>query len=95
MGHQPVEEETGAITVYTAANRISSSAAPEHYEKAAHILGARMETLADRFRRWYEYERDCNAKSLGMLASGSLLIATEICGPNARARSRARVSSDF
>ncbi len=28
-----------------------------------------METLADRFRRWYEYERDCNAKSLGMLAS--------------------------
>jgi uncharacterized damage-inducible protein DinB len=26
-------------------------------------------TLADRFRRWYEYERDCNAKSLAMLAS--------------------------
>ena len=28
-----------------------------------------MNTLADRFRRWCEYERDCNAKSLGMLAS--------------------------
>ncbi len=28
-----------------------------------------MKTLADRFRRWYEYERDCNAKSLEMLAS--------------------------
>src|SRR6516225_8898043 len=26
-------------------------------------------SLADRFRRWYEYERDCNAKSLEMLAS--------------------------
>jgi uncharacterized damage-inducible protein DinB len=28
-----------------------------------------MNTLADRFRRWYEYERDCNARSLEMLAS--------------------------
>jgi uncharacterized damage-inducible protein DinB len=28
-----------------------------------------MNSLADRFRRWYEYERDCNAKSLEMLAS--------------------------
>lgn len=28
-----------------------------------------MKTIADRFRRWYEYERDCNAKSLTMLAS--------------------------
>jgi uncharacterized damage-inducible protein DinB len=28
-----------------------------------------MKTLADRFRRWYEYERDCNARSLEMLAS--------------------------
>jgi uncharacterized damage-inducible protein DinB len=28
-----------------------------------------MKSLADRFRRWYEYERDCNAKSLDMLAS--------------------------
>ena len=28
-----------------------------------------MSILADRFRRWYEYERDCNAKSLEMLAS--------------------------
>ncbi|HVL15372.1 MAG TPA: DinB family protein [Gemmata sp.] len=28
-----------------------------------------MNTLADRFRTWYEYERDCNAKSLAMLAS--------------------------
>lgn len=28
-----------------------------------------MNSLADRFRRWYEYERDCNAKSLNMLAS--------------------------
>ena len=28
-----------------------------------------MKTLADRFRRWYDYERDCNAKSLAMLAS--------------------------
>ncbi|QJW99133.1 DinB family protein [Frigoriglobus tundricola] len=28
-----------------------------------------MKSLADRFRTWYEYERDCNAKSLTMLAS--------------------------
>src|SRR5262245_14665393 len=28
-----------------------------------------MKTLADRFRRWYEYERDCNAKSLTMLGT--------------------------
>jgi uncharacterized damage-inducible protein DinB len=28
-----------------------------------------MKSLADRFRRWYEYERDCNAKTLAMLAS--------------------------
>jgi uncharacterized damage-inducible protein DinB len=28
-----------------------------------------METISDRFRHWYEYERDCNAKSLAMLAS--------------------------
>jgi uncharacterized damage-inducible protein DinB len=28
-----------------------------------------MDTLADRFRHWYEYECDCNAKSLAMLAS--------------------------
>jgi uncharacterized damage-inducible protein DinB len=28
-----------------------------------------VKTLADRFRRWYEYECDCNAKSLEMLAS--------------------------
>src|SRR5258708_2642442 len=28
-----------------------------------------MKSLADRFRRWYEYERDCNAKSLAMLSS--------------------------
>jgi uncharacterized damage-inducible protein DinB len=28
-----------------------------------------MKSLADRFRRWYEYERDCNTKSLEMLAS--------------------------
>lgn len=28
-----------------------------------------MNSLADRFRRWYEYERDCNAKSLAMLKS--------------------------
>ena len=28
-----------------------------------------MKTLADRFRRWYEYERDCNAKTLAMLES--------------------------
>jgi len=28
-----------------------------------------MKSLADRFRRWYEYERDSNAKSLEMLAS--------------------------
>lgn len=28
-----------------------------------------MNTLADRFRRWYDHERDCNAKSLAMLAS--------------------------
>ena len=28
-----------------------------------------MKSLADRFRRWYDYERDCNAKSLAMLTS--------------------------
>ncbi len=28
-----------------------------------------LKTLADRFRHWYEYERDCNAKSLSMLES--------------------------
>src|SRR5438128_6750163 len=28
-----------------------------------------MKTLADRFRRWYEHERDCNAKILQMLRS--------------------------
>src|SRR5262245_39517933 len=28
-----------------------------------------MKSLADRFRRWYEYEQDCNARSLAMLAS--------------------------
>jgi uncharacterized damage-inducible protein DinB len=28
-----------------------------------------MKSLADRFRRWYEYERDCNVKALAMLAS--------------------------
>src|SRR5437899_10993256 len=31
--------------------------------------GSPMKSLADRFRRWYEYERDCNAKSLQMLES--------------------------
>jgi uncharacterized damage-inducible protein DinB len=28
-----------------------------------------VKTLTDRFRRWYEYERDCNAKTLAMLDS--------------------------
>ena len=28
-----------------------------------------MTALLDRFRRWYDYERDCNAKLLGMLES--------------------------
>jgi uncharacterized damage-inducible protein DinB len=28
-----------------------------------------VKTLADRFRRWYEYERECNAKTLAMLES--------------------------
>ena len=28
-----------------------------------------MKSLSDRFRRWYEYERDCNAKALAMLAT--------------------------
>ena len=28
-----------------------------------------MTSMPDRFRRWYEYERDCNAKALAMLAS--------------------------
>jgi uncharacterized damage-inducible protein DinB len=28
-----------------------------------------MKSLPDRFRHWYDYERDCNAKSLEMLAS--------------------------
>jgi uncharacterized damage-inducible protein DinB len=31
--------------------------------------GNTMKTLADRFRQWYEYERDCNGKSLEMLTS--------------------------
>ncbi len=28
-----------------------------------------MKTLSDRFRLWYDYERDCNAKTLAMLDS--------------------------
>jgi uncharacterized damage-inducible protein DinB len=28
-----------------------------------------MESFSDRFRNWYTYERDCNAKSLAMLSS--------------------------
>jgi uncharacterized damage-inducible protein DinB len=28
-----------------------------------------MKSLADRFRHWYDHERDCNAKSLAMLDS--------------------------
>jgi uncharacterized damage-inducible protein DinB len=28
-----------------------------------------VKSLADRFRRWYDYERDCNAKTLAMLES--------------------------
>ena len=28
-----------------------------------------MKSMADRFRTWYEYERDCNAKTLAMLES--------------------------
>jgi uncharacterized damage-inducible protein DinB len=28
-----------------------------------------MTSLADRFRRWYDYERNCNAAALAMLAS--------------------------
>ena len=28
-----------------------------------------MKTLADRFRKWYEHERDCNTKIVQMLAS--------------------------
>ncbi len=28
-----------------------------------------MTTVLDRFRRWYDYERDCNAKTLAMLES--------------------------
>ena len=28
-----------------------------------------MNSMADRFRAWYEYERDCNVKSLAMLDS--------------------------
>jgi len=36
--------------------------APQYKEVA-------VKTLVDRFRRWYEYERDCNAKTLAMLAS--------------------------
>lgn len=28
-----------------------------------------MQTLADRFRRWYDYERDCNSKTFEMLDS--------------------------
>lgn len=27
------------------------------------------QSIADRFREWYEYERDCNAKALAMLQS--------------------------
>lgn len=28
-----------------------------------------MTSMADRFRMWYEYERDCNAKSIAMIES--------------------------
>lgn len=28
-----------------------------------------MKSMADRFRDWYEYERDCNAKTIAMLES--------------------------
>lgn len=28
-----------------------------------------MTSMADRFRKWYEYERDCNAKSIAMIES--------------------------
>src|SRR5260221_7179670 len=28
-----------------------------------------MKSMADRFRKWYEYERDCNAKSIAMIES--------------------------
>jgi uncharacterized damage-inducible protein DinB len=28
-----------------------------------------VQSLTDRFRRWYDYERDCNAQTLQMLAS--------------------------
>ena len=41
-----------------------------------------MTSLADRFRHWYEYERDCNAKALAMLAS----VPTEKVGDPAFAR---------
>jgi uncharacterized damage-inducible protein DinB len=33
------------------------------------ITEVAVKTLADRFRHWYEYERDCNAKTLAMLDS--------------------------
>lgn len=28
-----------------------------------------MQTMCDRYRKWYEYEQDCNAKSLQMITS--------------------------
>jgi uncharacterized damage-inducible protein DinB len=31
-----------------------------------------VKTLADRFRTWYDYERDCNAKTMTMLESVSV-----------------------
>jgi hypothetical protein len=31
------------------------------------VLEIAVKTLADRFRHWFDYERDCNAKTLAML----------------------------
>lgn len=47
-----------------------------------------MKTLADRFRRWYDFERDCNAKTLGMLES----VPADVRGSPAYQRAVGRMS---
>lgn len=41
----------------------------DHLVPSNPIMEVAVKTLADRFRHWYAYERDCNAKTLAMLES--------------------------
>lgn len=34
-----------------------------------HLGGGMSRTMSDRFRTWYDYERDCNAKTIAMIES--------------------------